>query len=171
MIHMETRTITIKSVERTSGTKKDGTGWHRISIKATDGKFYSSFKPIAEVACVPGTQLTIQVSPSQIANTYDISKVIEYVTVSADSSGHGQGGGQSPTTSDSRPAIEVADTYGRELLQRAVKMAHDTAPEWEQMSEYPYLIATLIQTMHGRITNMEIAAQDEKKYQMWGKKV
>lgn len=168
---METRTITIKSVERTSGTKKDGTGWHRISIKATDGKFYSSFKPIAEVACVPGTQLTIQVSPSQIANTYDISKVIEYVTVSADSSGHGQGGGQSPTTSDSRPAIEVADTYGRELLQRAVKMAHDTAPEWEQMSEYPYLIATLIQTMHGRITNMEIAAQDEKKYQMWGKKV
>ena len=170
MIHMETRTITIKSVERTSGTKKDGTAWHRISIKATDGKFYSSFKPIAEVACVPGTQLTIQVSPSQIANTYDINKVIEYVTVSADSSGHGQGGGQSPTTSDSRPAIEVADTYGRELLQRAVKMAHDTAPEWEQMSEYPYLIATLIQTMHGRITNMEIAAQDEKKYQMWGKK-
>jgi hypothetical protein len=168
---METRTITIKSVERTSGTKKDGTGWHRISIRATDGKFYSSFKPIAEVACVPGTQLTIQVSPSQIANTYDINKVIEYVTVSADSSGHGQGGGQSPTTSDSRPAIEVADTYGRELLQRAVKMAHDTAPEWEQMSEYPYLIATLIQTMHGRITNMEIAAQDEKKYQMWGKKV
>ena len=168
---METRTITIKSVERTSGTKKDGTGWHRISIKATDGKFYSSFKPIAEVALVPGTQLTIQVSPSQIANTYDINKVIEYVTVSADSSGHGQGGGQSPTTSDSRPAIEVADTYGRELLQRAVKMAHDTAPEWEQMSEYPYLIATLIQTMHGRITNMEIAAQDEKKYQMWGKKV
>ena len=167
---METRTITIKSVERTSGTKKDGTGWHRISIRATDGKFYSSFKPIAEVACVPGTQLTIQVSPSQIANTYDINKVIEYVTVSADSSGHGQGGGQSPTTSDSRPAIEVADTYGRELLQRAVKMAHDTAPEWEQMSEYPYLIATLIQTMHGRITNMEIAAQDEKKYQMWGKK-
>ena len=170
MIHMETRTITIKSVERTSGTKKDGTGWHRISIRATDGKFYSSFKPIAEVALVPGTQLTIQVSPSQIANTYDINKVIEYVTVSADSSGHGQGGGQSPTTSYSRPAIEVADTYGRELLQRAVKMAHDTAPEWGQMSEYPYLIATLIQTMHGRITNMEIAAQDEKKYQMWGKK-
>ena len=43
---METRTITIKSFEKTSGTKKDQTEWHRISIKATDGKFYSSFKPV-----------------------------------------------------------------------------------------------------------------------------
>ncbi len=67
--------------------------------------------------------------------------------------------------------IEQSDSYARELTMRARKIAQDETPGWEGMSEYPYLIATLIQTMHGRITNIEIAAQDEKKYKMWGKKV
>ena len=73
---METRTITIKSFEKTSGTKKDQTEWHRISIKATDGKFYSSFKPIAEAALAPGAQLQLQVVQSKIKeNTYAISHI------------------------------------------------------------------------------------------------
>ena len=63
---METRTITIKSFEKTSGKKQDQTEWHRISIKATDGKFYSSFKPIAEAALAPGAQLQLQVEQSKI---------------------------------------------------------------------------------------------------------
>ena len=170
---METKTITIKSVERTSGTKKDNTEWHRISIKATDGNFYSSFTPLNDDALKEGAVLKLQVIPSKIANTFEIKKLLEYST---DSARQGAGeGDDSPTGShDIAPLsaqIAQADSYARELIKRAKKIAHDETPEWEGMSEYPYLIATLIQTMHGHITNIEIAAQDEKKYKMWGKKV
>ena len=170
---METKTITIKSVERTSGTKKDNTEWHRISIKATDGKWYSSFSPLNEDALKEGAELKLQVIPSKIANTFEIKKLLEYST---DSARQGAGeGNRSPTGSHEVATLSAqiaqADSYARELMERAIQMAHEKTPEWEGMSEYPYLIATLIQTMHGRITNIEIAAQDEKKYKMWGKKV
>ena len=85
---METRTITIKSFEKTNGTKKDQTEWHRISIKATDGKFYSSFKPIAEAALVPGTQLEVKVIQSPIKeNTFDIEKVVGFIPPNANPNG------------------------------------------------------------------------------------
>jgi hypothetical protein len=71
----------------------------------------------------------------------------------------------------SKPALEEAAAYASDIMDKAIKMAHEKRPAWEETSEYPYLIATLIQTMHGHITNIEIAAQDEKKYKMWGKKV
>ena len=196
---METRTITIKSFEKTSGKKKDQTEWHRISIKATDGKFYSSFRPIAEAALVPGAQLEVKVTQSLIKeNTFDIEKVLGF-TLPADSTGQAQSGAITKTASippafddaeayaryllkkqkgeeveepDPLPAqIEQADSYASELGRRARRIAQEITPEWEGMSEYPSLLATIIQTMHGRITNIEIAAQDEKKYKMWGKKV
>ena len=195
---METRTITIKSFEKTSGKKKDQTEWHRISIKATDGKFYSSFRPIAEAALVPGAQLEVKVTQSLIKeNTFDIEKVLGF-TLPADSTGQAQSGAITKTASippafddaeayaryllkkqkgeeveepDPLPAqIEQADSYASELGRRARRIAQEITPEWEGMSEYPSLLATIIQTMHGRITNIEIAAQDEKKYKMWGKK-
>ena len=79
--------------------------------------------------------------------------------------------GEITNSNSTLPALDEAEAYARDLMDRAMKMAHEKTPEWEEISEYPYLIATLIQTMHGRITNIEIAAQDEKKYKMWGKKV
>ena len=194
---METRTITIKSFEKTSGKKQDQTEWHRISIKATDGKFYSSFRPIAEAALVPGAQLEVKVTQSAIKDTFDIEKVLGF-TLPADSTGQAQSGAITKTASippafddaeayaryllkkqkgeeveepDPLPAqIEQADSYASELGRRARRIAQEITPEWEGMSEYPSLLATIIQTMHGRITNIEIAAQDEKKYKMWGKK-
>jgi hypothetical protein len=169
---METKTITIKSVERTSGTKKDNTEWHRISIKATDGKWYSSFSPLNEDALKEGTELKVQVIQSKISNTFEIKKLLEYANPARQGAGEGN---RLPTGSENVASlsaqIEQADSYARELMERAIQMAHEKTPEWEETSEYPYLIATLIQTMHGHITNIEIAAQDEKKYKMWGKKV
>ena len=197
---METKTITIKSFEKTSGKKQDQTEWHRISIKATDGKFYSSFKPIAEAALVPGTQLEVKVTQSPIKeNTFDIEKVVGFIPPNANPNGRTQAGPittppSAPPAFDDAEAyarswlkkqkgeatqepdpllvqIEQADSYASELAKRARRIAQEITPEWEGVSEYPYLLATLIQTMHGRITNIEIAAQDEKKYKMWGKKV
>ena len=166
---METRTIIIKGFEKTSGIKKDGTAWHRISIKATDGKFYSTFKTMPEAALVIGAELQLQVIQSKIKeNTYEIQKVLNFATRAA-SGGEPQHSTDSITPTSAQ--MEQVDHYAQELMDRATKMAHEKMPDWEHMSEYPYLIATLIQTMHGRITNIEIAAQDEKKYKMWGKKV
>ena len=39
------------------------------------------------------------------------------------------------------------------------------------MSEYPYLLGTLIQAMHGHISNKQIAEENERKYKMWGNKI
>ena len=159
---METRTITIKSFEKTSGKKKDQTEWHRISIKATDGKFYSSFRPIAEAALVPGAQLEVKVTQSLIKeNTFDIEKVLGF-TLPADSTGQAQSGAITKTASippafddaeayaryllkkqkgeeveepDPLPAqIEQADSYASELGRRARRIAQEITPEWEGMS-------------------------------------
>ena len=173
---METRTITIKSFEKTSGKKKDGTEWHRISIKATDGKFYSSFKPIAEAALAPGAQLQLQVVQSKIKeNTYEIQKVLGFVppgagfTLDANPNGRTQSG-EITTPNPTPPALDDADKYARELMERAIQMAHEKTPEWESMSEYPYLIAVLIQTIHGKISGDRISAQEAEKLKAYGGK-
>ena len=195
---METRTITIKSFEKTSGKKKDQTEWHRISIKATDGKFYSSFRPIAEAALVPGAQLEVKVTQSLIKeNTFDIEKVLGF-TLPADSTGQAQSGAITKTASippafddaeayaryllkkqkgeavkelDPLPAqIEQSASYARELTRRARKIAQDETPGWEGMSEYPYLIATLINVMYGKISGDRIALQEAEKLKAYGNK-
>ena len=173
---METRTITIKSFEKTNGTKKDQTEWHRISIKATDGKFYSSFKPIAEAALAPGAQLQLQVVQSKIKeNTYEIQKVLGFVppgagfTLDANPKGRTQAGAITTTTS-APPALDEADTYARDLMERAIQMAHEKMPSWEAASEYPYLIATLIQTMHAKLTSDRIALREAEKLKAYGNK-
>jgi hypothetical protein len=169
---METKTITIKSVEKTSGTKNDNTEWHRISIKATDGKWYSSFSPLNEDALKEGAELKLQVIPSKIANTFEIKKLLEYST---DSARQGAGeGNRSPTGSHEVATLsaqmEQADSYARELMERAIQMAHEKTPEWEETSEYPYLIAVLIQTMHAKLTSDRIALQEAEKLKAYGNK-
>jgi hypothetical protein len=93
---METKTIIVKSVEKTSGTKKDGSAWRRTSIKATDGKFYSSFTALPEAALTPGSELKLQVEQSKITNTYDIKKLIEYAPSNTAQSGPEAGTGHLP---------------------------------------------------------------------------
>ena len=173
---METRTITIKSFEKTSGKKQDQTEWHRISIKATDGKFYSSFKPIAEAALAPGAQLQLQVVQSKIKeNTYEIQKVLGFVppgagfNLDANPNGRTQSGAIT-TPNSAPPALDDAEAYARDLMGRAMKMAHEKTPEWEGMSEYPYLIAVLIQTMHAKLTSDRIALQEAEKLKAYGNK-
>ena len=163
---METRTITIKSFEKTSGKKKDGTEWHRISIKATDGKFYSSFAPIAEVALKAGAELEVSVVPSQLPNTYEIKKLIRYAN--PDGSQSQSGGITKPNPAP--PALDEADIYARELMDRAMKMAHEKLPSWEETSEYPYLLATLINVMYGKISGDRIAQQEAEKLKAYGGK-
>ena len=163
---METKTITIKSFERTSGTKKDGTEWRRISIKATDGKFYSTFKPIADEALQEGTELKVSVVPSTIINTYDIKKLISYATPT----GSQPQSGEITNSNSTLPALDDADTYARELMERAIQMAHEKMPSWEETAEYPYLIATLIQTMHAKLTSDRISKQEAEKLKAYGNK-
>ena len=129
---METRTITIKSFEKTSGKKQDQTEWHRISIKATDGKFYSSFKPIAEAALAPGAQLKLQVVQSKIKeNTYEIQKVLGFVppgagfNLDANPNGRTQSG-EITTPNPAPPALDEAEAYARYLLK---KQKGETAKE------------------------------------------
>ncbi len=55
-------------------------------------------------------------------------------------------------------------------MDRAIKMAHEKTPGWEEMSEYPYLIAVLIQTMHAKLTSDRIAAQEAAKLKAYGNK-
>ena len=196
---METRTITIKSFEKTSGKKKDGTEWHRISIKATDGKFYSSFKPIAEAALVPGTQLEVKVEQSPIKeNTFDIEKVLGFIPPNANPNGRTQSGeittpNPTPPALDDAEAyaryllkkqkgetakepdpllaqIEQSDSYARELTKRARRIAEDEMPAWEHTSEYPYFIATLINVMYGKISGDRIAQQEAEKLKAYGNK-
>ena len=69
-----------------------------------------------------------------------------------------------------RFARVLADSYARELMERAIQMAHEKTPEWEETSEYPYLIAVLIQTMHGKISGDRISAQEAEKLKAYGNK-
>ena len=83
-------------------------------------------------------------------------------------------GNLSPPTSkgvDALPAeVKAAADYAAMLLQAAKDAAHAAAPGWEEMSEYPYLIAVLVQTMHGRISGERIAAQEAEKLKVYGGK-
>ena len=167
---METRTITIKSFEKTKGKKQDNTEWHKISIKATDGKVYSSFKPIAEAALVQGAQLKTQIAPSKYMNEFDIVKVIEFIIPNATPTGSPKQSGEIANSNSAPPALDEAEAYARDLMSRAIKMAHEKMPSWEETSEYPYLIATLIQTMHGKISGDRISAQEAEKLKAYGNK-
>ncbi len=188
---METKIITIKSFEKTNGKKKDQTEWHRISIKATDGKFYSTFSQIPAEALREGAELKVLVSQSQITNTYDIKKVITYTTPRSPQSGEisksvppafddaedyarnqmkKQKGEDIKEPDSLSVQIGQADSYARELTRRARKIAQDETPEWEGMSEYPYLIATLIQIMYGKISGDRIALQEAEKLKAYGNK-
>ena len=182
---METRTITIKSFEYKDG-KTNGRPWQRLSIKATDGKFYSSFEPIAEAALAVGTQLELKVKQSKLPDTFDIEKVISFTPpASPQSTSVGPGGNTHPTPppppgiSSIEDAIEGADAYSRELLDRAITQAYEKMPPYNGEDEsmrvvattyYPYLIATLVQTMAAKITSDRIAKQEAAKLKAYGNK-
>ena len=78
--------------------------------------------------------------------------------------------GERAKPNSSPPALDEADKYARELMERAIQMAHEKTPEWEGMSEYPYLIATLINVMYGKISGDRIAEQEAEKLKAYGNK-
>ena len=63
--------------------------------------------------------------------------------------------------------LSAAKSYAKELLASATALA---PKEWEGTSEYPYLVATLVQVMHGKISGERIAAQEEEKIKAYGNK-
>lgn len=67
-----------------------------------------------------------------------------------------------------QPELEDAEAYASALLKKAISLAQKEAPGWESMSEYPYLIATLVQTRHGKISGDRIAKLEEKKLEAYG---
>ena len=169
---MEIRTITIKSVGKSTGTKQDGTEWRRTSIKATDGKFYSCFTELPEEAITQGSELKVEVIPSKLLNTYEIQKLISYALPKRIPKDEGRGDTPTPSVANApRHDIDAAAEYAAQPLKAAVKTAHLECPGWESMSEYPYLLGTLIQAMHGHISNKQIAEENERKYKMWGNKI
>ena len=88
-------------------------------------------------------------------------------------SGQGSTDRQSPP-SQALPSMEEelaqAEGYAKRLYDMALKLGAEKNPEWKDMSEEPYLIAVLIQTMHGHITSMRIAKQETEKLKAYGGK-
>jgi hypothetical protein len=78
--------------------------------------------------------------------------------------------GEITNSNSTLPALDEADIYARDLMSRAIKMAHEEMPSWEETSEYPYLISTLIQTMHAKLTSDRISKQEAEKLKAYGNK-
>ena len=194
------RTIKVKGIESVDG-KTNGRSWHKISIKATDGYFYSSFKPIPEEMLKEGSILKLDVTQSKIKDTFEIQKIIDFTPQAVPKAQTGGGEpkhepnpitpkpsaldeaeayarnllkkqkGEAVKELDPLPAqIEQSASYARELTRRARKIAQDETPDWEGMSEYPYLIATLINVMYGKISGDRIAEQEAEKLKAYGNK-
>ena len=169
---METKEITIKSVERTSGTKKNGDAWHRISIRATDGKFYSSFTKLAEEALVPGTELEIGVKESKISNTYEITKLISYrtnpsITEAPSAISNPQSGAFDFT---SETDFEEAEKETEYLAKKAKEITHRIHPEYEGVSEYPALQAEVLRVLYGTLSNKRLGRLEAEKLKAYGGK-
>ena len=111
------RTIKVKGFERTSGKKKDNTEWHRLSIKATDGKFYSSFKPIPEEWLKEGSILKLDVSQSKIKDTFEIQKIIDFMPQASPKAqtGGGEPKHESNPITPKPSALDEAEAYARSL--------------------------------------------------------
>ena len=78
--------------------------------------------------------------------------------------------GEITNSNSTLPALDEADIYARDLMSRAIKMAHEEMPSWEETSEYPYLIATLIQIMHAKLKSDRISKQEAEKLRAYGNK-
>ena len=78
--------------------------------------------------------------------------------------------GEITNSNSTLPALDEAEAYARDLMSRAIKMAHEEMPSWEETSEYPYLISTLIQTMHAKLTSDRISKQEAEKLKAYGNK-
>ena len=107
---------------------------------------------------------------SAIKDTFDILKVLGFILPDANPDGSQPQSGERAKPNSSPPALDEAEAYARELMERAIQMAHEKTPEWEGMSEYPYLIAVLIQTMHAKLTSDRIALQEAEKLKAYGNK-
>ncbi|MEM3416254.1 MAG: hypothetical protein QW719_02875 [Candidatus Micrarchaeaceae archaeon] len=149
------KTITIKRIYKNAGTTKSGKPYTMTKLLA-DGKYYVTFKPVPD-DLTEGGSLKIAYEPTESPTKFNITKIIEYANFAAKTEG--------PVA----PSVEDVGEYAAALLRKAKAIADKETPEWKDTSEYPYLIATLVQTMHGKLMAEQIAANDAKKLKAYGK--
>ncbi|MEM3414805.1 MAG: hypothetical protein QW575_04480 [Thermoproteota archaeon] len=150
------KTIIVKRIYKNTGTTKAGKPYTLTKFLA-DGKYYITFKPVPD-DLAEGQSVKIAYEPTEKPDTYTITKIIEYANFAAKTEG------RSATLS-----VESAGEYAATLLRTAISIADKETPEWKDASEYPYLIATLVQTMHGKLMAEQIAQNDAKKLKAYGK--
>ncbi|MEM3215952.1 MAG: hypothetical protein QXS81_01315 [Candidatus Micrarchaeaceae archaeon] len=154
------KTITIKRIYRNKGTTKDGEPYTLTKILA-GGKYYITFKP-TPAGLAEGQSLRIECEPSEKPDTFKLIKIISYAA--ANPAGEAQ-----PVANMTSPNFEAVAEYAATLLRKAIVIADKETPEWKDASEYPYLIATLVQVMHGKLMAEQIAQNDAKKLKAYGK--
>ena len=164
---MPATTITIKKIYRNPGTqRRTGKPYLLTKVLGSDSQYYSTFSQELKDA-QEGMRLELEYDPKGEGKN-DILRIISMEAPPSD----GRRGGQplSLTAAPLPPKLDGADGYARELLDRAIKMAHEKNPGWEDMSEYPYLLAVLVQVMHGKLSGDRIAQQEEAKLKAYGDK-
>ncbi|MEM4097892.1 MAG: hypothetical protein QXS81_04315 [Candidatus Micrarchaeaceae archaeon] len=154
------KTIIIKRIYRNTGTTKDGKPYTLTKLLA-GGKYYTTFKPMP-AGLAEGQSLQIECEPTEKPDIFRLIKIISYAANPAREA-------QPVATTTASPGFEAVAEYAAALLREAKAIADKETPEWKDTSEYPYLIATLIQTMHGKLMAEQIAQNDAKKLKAYGK--
>lgn len=169
---MTKTTITINRIYVKEGTTKAGKPYRLTKLLGTDSNYYTTFKPISE-SIKEGMELTIETIPTGKPGTFSIAKIIEYTDTAHPKSRIGGREdivvvavqGRSDDASN-----HIAKDYARTLLADAVDLADKQMPGWKEVNEYPYLIAVLVQVMHGKLSGDRIAQQEAEKLKAYGGK-
>lgn len=164
---MTTKTITVKRIYRKEGTTTKGKKYTLTKLLGTDSQYYTTFEPILN-AIKEGADVTLDIKNTEKSDTFNIIKVISANPTSRSHEEDGPDSNSLPFGDQTLPT-NAADAYARDLLARAIEMAHEKMPEWERMSEYPFLIAELVHVMHANIAGQQIALNDAKKLKAYGK--
>ena len=166
---MPTTTITIKKIYRNPGMqKKSGKPYLLTKVLGNDSQYYTTFGQELKDA-QEGMRLELEYAPKEEGKN-DILRIISLGAATSSLDGPRAEQPLSIAAAPPAPELDSADGYARELMDRAIQMAHEKTAEWESMSEYPYLIAVLVQVMHGKISGDRIAAQEEAKLKAYGDK-
>jgi len=185
-------TIIVKRRYESTGTTKAGKPYTLTKLLA-GGKYYSSFKPIAE-AIQEGSEVELECDPSEIANTYDIKRIISFSDAPAStdytSSSKSQVYSSPPAGADAYPTRQAGGSGGRAVeavnvvqrqadeapskdvearLKLAKRLAMEACPEYAEMSEFPYLVATILNELGSDERQRRMTEMDERKLKAYGR--
>ena len=169
-------TIEVKKIYTKEGLTKKGKPYTLTKLLA-GGKYYSTFQPVPNTI-MEGSHVELEYDPTDTPTKCDITRIISISSpLPTDANPKLRPGAANTSTASAlqpptlqSEGIEEADNYVRDLYERAEAIAHEKHPEWEGVSEYPYLLAVLIQTMHGKLSGDRIAKQEEAKLKAYGGK-